>query len=276
MRPDFHGESGFLSVGAMDMEKNIFAADAFAGKTVLISGGTSGIGLACAKLFLAGGARVVLVGRDEERGHAALAGLSAGQRALFVSADVRRRADCARMVEETICAFGTLDVLIHSAGIYAEGALDDLGEDVLEDLLATNVKGIFYLTQAALPHLRETHGNIVGVASDAGLHGNYFCAAYAATKGAVIAFTRSLALELAYDGVRVNAVAPADVLTPLTERQFSPLLPREEQLREMAAHYPLGRIGSPEEIAAVIAFLASPAASWVTGSIYCVDGGLTA
>ena len=110
-------------------------------------------------------------------------------------------------------------------------------------------------------------------ASDAGLHGNYFCAAYAATKGAVIAFTRSLALELACDHVRVNAVAPADVLTPLTERQFSPHLPREEQLREMAVHYPLGRIGSPEEIAAVIVFLASSAASWVTGSIYCVDGG---
>ena len=270
------GSPVFLSVGVMNMEKNIFAADAFAGKTVLISGGTSGIGLACAKLFLAGGARVVLVGRDEARGHDALAGLSAGQRALFVSADVRRRADCARMVEETICAFGTLDVLIHSAGIYAEGALDDLGEDLLEDLLATNVKGIFYLTQAALPHLRETHGNIVSVASDAGLHGNYFCAAYAATKGAVVAFTRSLALETARDGLRVNAVAPADILTPLTERQLRPDLPREEQLRTMAELYPTGRIGTPEEAASVIAFLASSGAAWVTGSVYTVDGGLTA
>ena len=257
------------------MEQKIFAADAFAGKVVLISGGSSGIGLACAKLFLAGGACVALVGRDEGRGRAALVTLSEGERALFVSADVRRRADCTHVLEKTIRTFGTLDVLIHSAGIYAEGGLDDLAGDLLEDLLATNVKGVFYLTQAALPHLRETHGNIVSVASDAGLHGNYFCAAYAATKGAVIAFTRSLALELACDGVRVNAVAPADVLTPLTERQFSPILPREEQLREMAAHYPLGRIGSPEEIAAVIAFLASSAASWVTGSIYRVDGGLT-
>ena len=269
------GSPVFLSVGVMNMQKNIFAADAFVGKTALISGGTSGIGLACAKLFLAGGAQVVLVGRDEERGRAALVGLSAGKHAHFVSADVRRRVDCARVSEETVRVFGTLDVLINSAGIYAEGALDDLAEELLEDLLATNVKGSFYLTQAALPHLRKTHGNIVSVASDAGLHGNYFCAAYAATKGAVIAFTRSLALELACDHVRVNAVAPADVLTPLTERQFSPLLPREEQLREMAAHYPLGRIGSPEEIAAVIAFLASSAASWVTGSIYRVDGGLT-
>ena len=275
MRPGFRLGVRFFICWCDGMEQKIFAADAFAGKVVLISGGTSGIGLACAKLFLAGGACVALVGRDEGRGRAALVTLSEGERALFVSADVRRRADCTHVLEETIRTFGTLDVLIHSAGIYAEGGLDDLAGDLLEDLLATNVKGVFYLTQAALPHLRETHGNIVSVASDAGLHGNYFCAAYAATKGAVIAFTRSLALELACDGVRVNAVAPADVLTPLTERQFSPILPREEQLREMAAHYPLGRIGSPEEIAAVIAFLASSAASWVTGSIYRVDGGLT-
>lgn len=276
MRPDFHEESGFLSVGAMDMEKKIFAADAFAGKCVLISGGTSGIGLAAAEQFLAGGACVVLVGRDEVRGRDALAALSAGERALFVSADVGRREDCTRAAEETMRAFGTLDVLVNSAGIYAEGSLEALTEEALDELLTTNVKGTFYLTQAALPYLRTARGAIINVASDAGLRGNYFCAAYAATKGAVIAFTRSLALELARDGVRVNAVAPADVLTPLTERQFTPHLAREEQLREMAAHYPMGRIGTPHEAAAVIAFLASPAASWVTGSIYCVDGGLTA
>ena len=169
-----------------------------------------------------------------------------------------------------------MDILVNSAGIYREGALDDLQEETLDELIATNIKGTFHLTRAALTQLRAARGCIVNVASDAGLRGNYFCAAYAATKGAIIAFTRSLALELAYDDVRVNAVAPADVLTPLTEQQFSPLLSREEQLREMAAHYPLGRIGTAEEAAAVILFLASPAASWVTGSVYRVDGGLTA
>lgn len=258
------------------MEKTIFAADAFAGKTALISGGTSGIGLAVAKLLLAGGAQVAIMGRDAARGRAACDALSAGESARFVRGDVRCTGDCRRIVEETMRAFGTLDILINSAGIYAEGALDDLTEQALDDLLATNVKGMFHLTQAALPHLRKTRGNIVTVASDAGLHGNYFCAVYAATKGAVIAFTRSLALELARDHVRVNAVAPADVLTPLTERQFTPHLPREEQLGAMATHYPMGRIGMPEEAAAVIVFLASPAASWVTGSVYGVDGGLTA
>ena len=258
------------------MDKTIFAADAFAEKTVLISGGTSGIGLAAARIFLAGGASVMLMGRDVQRGNKALADLAAGEHAVFASGDVRIPGDCRYAVEECVRRYDALDILVNSAGIYAEGAVEDLSEDVLDDLLAVNVKGAIYLTQAALPHLRETHGNIVNVASDAGLHGNYFCAAYAAAKGAVIAFTRSLALETACDHVRVNAVAPADVLTPLTERQFSPNLPREEQLKEMAGLYPMGRIGTPAEAAAVIAFLASPAASWVTGGIYTVDGGLTA
>ena len=258
------------------MEKTVFAADAFAGKTVLISGGTSGIGLAAAETFLRAGACVMLMGRDTHRGSDALAELAAGECAAFVSGDVCSRSDCRRAAEECMRAYGSVDILVNSAGIYAEGALDDLSEEGLDGLLGTNVKGTIHLTQAALPHLRKAGGNIVNVASDAALHGNYFCAAYAAAKGAVIAFTRALALETAGEGVRVNAVAPADVLTPLTERQFSPHLPRAEQLEEMSAVYPMGRIGTPEEAAAVIVFLASPAASWVTGSVYTVDGGLTA
>lgn len=258
------------------MEKTVFAADAFAGKVALISGGTSGIGFAAAELLFAGGASVALMGRDEARGQRALASLSAGERACFVRGDVSAPEDCRNAVAACVHAFGGVDILVNSAGIYAEGALDDLTEHDLDGLIATNIMGPFLLSQAALPLLRQSGGNIVNVASDAGLHGNYFCAAYAATKGAVIAFTRSLALELARDHVRVNAVAPADVLTPLTERQISSQRTREEQLREMAALYPLGRIGMPREAAAVIAFLASPAAAWVTGSVYCVDGGLTA
>lgn len=258
------------------MKELVFASTAFAGRTVLISGGTSGIGYAAAEIFLACGASVVLMGRDQVRGGTALARLAGGARAVYCAGDVRLTADCRAVVEEAVHVFGGLDILVNAAGIYAEGALEELSDTTLEELLDVNLKGTMQMTRAALPYLRAARGNIVNVASDAGLHGNYYCAAYAATKGAVVAFTRSLALETARDGLRVNAVAPADILTPLTERQLRPDLPREEQLRTMAELYPTGRIGTPEEAASVIAFLASSGAAWVTGSVYTVDGGLTA
>ena len=258
------------------MKNQVFAVDAFAGKTALISGGTSGIGRAAAAIFLHAGAQVVLMGRDEERGSEALHFLSGAERASFFAGDVRFSQDCRHAVEKTMACCGALDILVNAAGVYEEGAIDHIAPQELDALIDTNLKGTIYLTQAALPCLRQTHGNIVNIASDAGLHGNYFCAAYAATKGAVIALTRSLALETAHDGVRVNAVAPADVLTPLTEHQLCPHLSREDQLREMASIYPLGRIGTAEEAAAVAVFLASSAAAWITGSVYTVDGGLTA
>ena len=167
-------------------------------------------------------------------------------------------------------------VLVNSAGIYREGALEDLREEELDDLLDCNVKGVFHLTQAALPALKASRGAVVNVASDAGVHGNYFCAAYCASKGAVVLFTRALALETAAFGVRVNAIAPGDILTPLTEAQLGTGEKREQSLREMASVYPLGRIGTAEEAAALIVFLASARASFVTGAVYGIDGGLTA
>lgn len=258
------------------MKKMMFAPDIFAGKTALISGGTSGIGLAVAEILVAGGGNAVLMGRDERRGLDALHMLKEPAHTRFIAGDVRQRVQCRFVVEEAVRIFGALDILINAAGIYAEGAIEDLSEDMLQDIFFTNVHGVFYLTQEALPYLRQTRGNIVQVASDAGLHGNYFCAAYAATKGAVIAMTRSLALEVARDGVRVNAAAPADILTPLTQRQLDPQRSRVQQLHAMGQIYPMGRIGTSEEAAAVIAFLASPMASWVTGSVYAVDGGLMA
>ena len=258
------------------MKEHVFSSTAFVGRTVLISGGTSGIGYAAAEIFLACGASVVLMGRDQVRGETALARLAGGARAVYCAGDVRLTADCRAAVEEAVYAFGGLDILVNAAGIYAEGALEELSDTTLDELLDVNLKGTMQMTRAALPYLRAARGNIVNVASDAGLHGNYYCAAYAATKGAVVAFTRSLALETARDGLRVNAVAPADILTPLTERQLRPDLPREAQLRTMAELYPTGRIGTPEEAASVIAFLASTGAAWVTGSVYTVDGGLTA
>ena len=245
-------------------------------KVVMISGGTSGIGLSAAKGFLKRGFRVALLGRSKSRGEEALRELEAGEDGLFLPCDVSHHAACDQAVAEVLKLWGRLDVLVNSAGIYVEGAIEDMTDECLEQVLSTNVKGTYYLCQAAVAALKASRGNIVNVASDAGVHGNYYCSAYCASKGAVVMFTRALALELAGFGVRVNAIAPGDILTPLTEKQLQGALDREEAMRQMASVYPLGRIGTPEEAAALILFLASAEASFVTGAIWGVDGGLTA
>ena len=250
------------------------------GKVVLISGGTSGIGLAAAQLFLQEGACAAIMARDAARGEDVLRQLrrahDAAEDVIFISGDVTSAADCARAVREARAYFGHIDVLVNAAGIYEEGALEDLSEERLDAVLATNVKGTILLAQAALPALKETKGNIVNVASDAGVHGNYFAAAYCASKGAVVLFTRALALETASFGVRVNAIAPGDILTPMTQAQLDCAADPVQALREMASVYPLGRIGTAEEAASLIVYLASARAAFQTGAIYGIDGGLTA
>ncbi|MCH4187965.1 MAG: SDR family oxidoreductase [Megasphaera sp.] len=242
-------------------------------KTVLISGGTSGIGLATAQVLLDRGINVAITGRSHARGQAAVQQLGGAAHTLYIDGDVSADADCAAMVRAVIDHFGRLDGLVTSAGQYEERLLENVSPQDMQRLFAVNVYGTINLCRHSLPYLKQTRGAIVTVSSDAGLQGNVACSIYGATKGAVIAFTKSLALETAPHGVRVNAVCPGDVQTPMLERQMA--ADQELTVEAVKQQYPLYRICTAEEVAKAIAFLLSTDASYITAAALPVDGGLT-
>ncbi len=237
-------------------------------KVAVISGGTSGIGEAAAACLARDGYICVLLGRDAARGALAQEKI-AGSR--FISCDVTDAAACGRAMKEA-AAMGDVVGLVTAAGVYAEGLLEETAEEEMRRVFDVNVFGTMFLVRAAMPYLRKTKGSIVTVASDAALIGNVQGSLYGATKAAVLGFTKSVALELAPDGIRANCVCPGDIDTPLLQKQIE----AGATASDMAMHYPLGRIGRAEEVGEAIAFLVSEKSSFMTGAAIPVDGGLTA
>ncbi|HME37450.1 MAG TPA: SDR family NAD(P)-dependent oxidoreductase [Steroidobacteraceae bacterium] len=248
----------------------------FAGKCVLVTGSTTGIGEACAHAFAQCGARVLVSGRREQQGGAVVEAIrAAGGRAEFAAADLRDAGACERLMGETIARLGGLDVLVNNAGIlYTANALETSDEQWL-DTMAVNVNALFYLSRAAVKHMQAAGGGaIVNIASEWGLNGEANHVAYCASKGAVIQITRCMALDHARDNIRVNAVCPGEIHTRmvddiLAKRGGDPA----QNLRELAAGIPMRRLAAPSEVARCVQFLASDAASYVTGTTLCVDGG---
>ena len=238
------------------------------GKVAIVTGASSGIGAATSKALGAAGAKVVLVGRDGPR----LADAAAGVPEHFLLAlDVTGDGAPATIVEHTLSAFGRIDVLVHSAGLFEPGPFDQLDAESLDRQWRTNVRAPLLLTQAALPHL-DAGASVVFVSSIAGHVGFQDSTAYCATKGALELATRALALELSPRGIRVNAVAPGNIKTPMNEE----LRTTTDYEAVCNAATPAGRFGEADEIAATILFLASDAASYVHGASLLVDGGWTA
>jgi NAD(P)-dependent dehydrogenase (short-subunit alcohol dehydrogenase family) len=254
----------------------------FDGKVVLITGAAGGIGRAAAVRFASEGARVGLVDVSREGLGETLAAVEkAGAAGLAVEADVTRAADVARYAAAVAERFGGIDCFFNNAGILGEvRPLVDYPEDVFDRVMAVNVKGVWLGMRTVAPLLRARGGGaIVNTASIAGLHGSRVpLVAYTASKHAVVGLTRTGALELARDGIRVNAVCPSPIETAMVralEERASPTNPAGFHDR-MAGTIPLRRYGTPEEVAALVAFLCSADARYITGGIYPVDGGATA
>jgi len=249
-----------------------------ANQVALITGGTSGIGEATALLFAKEGARVAITGRNEKRGHAVTEQiLQSGGNAIFIRTDVRHAAECQRAVEQTAGAFGRLDILFNNAGIFYPHTTLDCSEEEWDLQIDVNLKGTFLMSKSALPlMILQGRGVIINNSSGWGIVGGDAAVAYCASKGGVVLLTKAMAIDHGRQGIRVNCICPGDIDTPM--------LPEDAKMRGLkwsdylagCANRPLGRIGTADEIAKAVLFLASDDSSFMTGTALVVDGGGTA
>jgi NAD(P)-dependent dehydrogenase (short-subunit alcohol dehydrogenase family) len=244
-------------------------------KVALITGGTSGIGEATAALFAEQGAKVVIMGRDEKRGHLVVEKITRnGHEAMFVRSDVRRTDECRRSAEQSIDRFGRLDILFNNAGVFYSHTVVACTEEEWDLQLDINLKGTFLMSKAVLPSMiAQGSGVIINNSSGWGIVGGDSAVAYCASKGGVVLLTKAMAIDHGPQGIRVNCICPGDVDTPM--------LPEDARMRGLkwedylagCARRPLGRIGTPDEIAEAALFLASDDSSFMTGASLLVDGG---
>jgi NAD(P)-dependent dehydrogenase (short-subunit alcohol dehydrogenase family) len=241
---------------------------------VLVTGGSNGIGRATVERFVTGGWRAIVIDR------APYADTASSGVVRSVLTDVTDVAALDAAVSEAIAAAGRLDAAVVAAGVWSEGPIETVTEDEFDRVFDVNVRGVVFTARAVVPALRETRGSLTLLASDAGIQGNRGAALYCASKGAVVLFAKTLALDLAPDGVRVNAVCPGDVDTPMLQGQADAMGDgRDDYLRRLLAGYPQGehaRFIDPTEVAELIWFLAQPAARAITGAAISIDQGLSA
>ena len=247
-------------------------------KVCIVTGGGSGIGRASCLLFAREGARLVVADKRKAAADAvATECVATGAEAIAVEVDVSQAADAERMISRTLEAFGRLDVLVNNAGYGIAGTVLETDEKAWDDLMAVNVRGVFLCTKFAIPAMKANGGGtIVNTASVVAAVGIRNRAAYCASKGAVAALTRAIAIDHVADGIRCNAVAPGTIDTPYFDEILRKSPDPQAVRKGLEARQLLGRLGTPEEIAAGILFLASDESRFATGTILTIDGGMTA
>jgi NAD(P)-dependent dehydrogenase (short-subunit alcohol dehydrogenase family) len=245
------------------------------GKVALITGGNSGIGRATAALLAKEGAAVVLTGRNQERGEqVAQAIMEDGGKAMFIRSDVRNADECQKAVEQTLERFGQIDVLFNNAGVYHARTVPDCTEEEWDETIDSSLKGAFLMSKFTLPSMIERgSGSIIHTSSGWGILGGDRAAAYCAAKGGLVIMAKAMAIDHGPDGIRVNCVCPGDVETPMLNDDAEKRGMSWEDYLAGAADRPLGRVGTAEEIARAVLFLASDDSSFVTGEALVVDGG---
>jgi NAD(P)-dependent dehydrogenase (short-subunit alcohol dehydrogenase family) len=244
-------------------------------KVALITGGTSGIGTATAIRFAREGAAVAITGRDVERGEQVAKDITAsGGQAMFIRSDVRLPDDCSNAVEQTLERFGRIDVLFNNAGVFHPRTIPECTEEEWDETIDSSLKGAFLMSKFVLPSMIERgSGSIIHTSSGWGILGGDKAAAYCAAKGGLIVMAKAMAIDHGPDGIRVNCVCPGDVLTPMLHDDAEKRGLSWDDYASGAVGRPLGRIGTVEEIAAAVLFLASDESSFVTGESLVVDGG---
>ncbi len=245
----------------------------FTGKVAFVTGATSGIGQACAIAFARAGANVVGVGRKEDALMELEQKIRETSSGVLIRADLTNEDEAERAVQQAVAVFGGIDVLVNAAGHISSGTIENTSLQAWDDMMNVNVRASFVLMQKAAPSLIERRGNIVNISSVTGLRAFSGVLAYCVSKAALDQLTRCAALELAGNGVRVNAVNPGVVVTQIHKRGGMSEEAYAAFLEHSKSTHPLGRTGTPEEVASLVLYLASDDASWITGATYSIDGG---